>query len=313
MHRLMHKTIMVTGATGFIGAHLCDSLRGAGTRLIGTGRQAAAARADRADVRQLDLTDPAAVSGFIRETRPDAVVHLAADKSRTAGFGGFRASYRANFLATLNLVEACLEAGGLSRFLFMGSCEEYGDIDAPFEETSREAPVSAYGVSKLAATRMIEAVARTRGFPAVILRPSVVYGSGQGEEMFLPALLSALLAGRRFAMTAGEQTRDYVYVDDVVAAIVLALDLPVTPGVILNVSSGVPVRIRDLAVLAADAVGHGAQDLLQIGGAAYREGEPMEHWASNDRAAKVLGWTPRTTLAEGLRHTLHGLRRAPAR
>lgn len=309
MHRLRGKRVLVTGSYGFIGVHLCAALSGVGAVVIGVSRRAKSSEVQGMELHEIDLVDGEAIRRLIENTCPEFVVHLAGVRQRTVELGEFGPSYKVNLLGTLNLVEACRAVGRPSRFVSLGTCEEYGGGTAPFDETQREAPVSAYGVSKLAVTHLLEAVSRTYQFPAVVLRPTNVYGPGQGEEMFVPALVSALLSGREFAMTAGEQTRDYVYVDDLVDAIVSALELQVPCGSVINIGSGIPVRIKEMALLAARSIGPTAPKLLRLGSRDYRPGEPMDYWASNDRASRLLGWRPRVSLEEGIARTVAGIRR----
>jgi UDP-glucose 4-epimerase len=114
----------------------------------------------------------------------------------------------------------------------------------------------------------------------------------------------ALLAGESFPMTAGTQTRDFVYVDDVVDGIVRALTMTERHDSALHLSAGQGVAIRDVARLAAAAVGPGAYGLLQLDAVPYREGEAMAYWADNTESRIRLGWTPRVSLEEGLRRTV---------
>jgi nucleoside-diphosphate-sugar epimerase len=236
------------------------------------------------------------------------VVHLAAAKNRSVEMPEYRAGYEANLLGTLNLVEACQESTALTRFVYLGTCEEYGQQAAPFDESSREMPVSAYAVTKLAVTQLLQALARARGFPAIILRPTVVYGPGQNVDMFLSALIKSLVSGQRFGMTRGEQTRDFVFIDDMVNAIMRALVAPNIQGLVINVSCALPVRIDDLARKVARLVGTGAESLLDFGARECRQGEAMDYWASNSRAKALLDWSPNVLLDDGLRQTISSFR-----
>lgn len=122
--------------------------------------------------------------------------------------------------------------------------------------------------------------------------------------MFVPSIVGALLAGRRFPMSAGDQTRDFVHVDDVVAAILRALVVPSIPSTPLPVSSGVPIRIRDVALAVAGIVGRGAEGLIDFGATPYRANEPMSYWADNGATRAALAWAPTVPLDEGLRRTV---------
>lgn len=296
----MAASVLVTGAGGFIGRHVCSALLRHGMSVVGLTRRPASG----AWVQHVaDLGDAAAIRELLAWARPDFVVHLAASKSKVVDAAGFRSSYDANLGGTLNLVEACVAASSISRFVHVGSCEEYGNAPVPFTESVREAPLTAYGVSKLAVAHLLQAFAANTGFPVTLLRPTLVYGPGQDGEMFVPAMIDALLHGREFKMSQGRQTRDYVYVDDVVRAIVLAIHADVAAGSIINIASGVPVAMRDIAGIIARFAGPQATGLLSLGTRDVRAGEAAQYWANMERAATLLRWSPQVSLEEGIART----------
>jgi UDP-glucose 4-epimerase len=307
---LRSRRVLVVGGGGFIGRNLCRALTN-----IGSGVAAAVNRRDASvppavEQYAADVRDASRVRQVTAQVNPDVVVHLAGSRSRSVRISEFRDSYATNLGGTLNVLEACLALPRLPKFVFLGSCEEYGASGTPFTEAARELPLTAYGASKLAATELLRSVACTQGLPAVILRPSNVYGPGQTKDMFVPQLAEALLSGKQFEMSAGEQTRDFVYIEDVVEAILLAMATELDPGAVINISSGIPVRIKDLAFRAASCVSPTAADLLRVGARQYRDGEIMDSWASNSLAALRLRWAPRTSLDSGLRRTIAAARKA---
>ena len=304
MKSLQEKRVLVTGASGFVGSHLSRVLYAEGARVVGFVRERTTRKEYLIDQHVLDMSDRVRVRQLVQEVHPELVVHLAASKNRTIDQAEYRSGYDANLFGTLNLIEACRELNHLVRFMFLGSCEEYGYQPTPFDESVRESPVSVYGVTKLAVTQLLQTLARAKGFPAVILRPSIVYGPGQTAEMFLPALIQTLLKGERFAMSQGTQTRDFVYVDDLVNAIVLALNAPGIQGQVINVSSAIPIRIDDLARKAARLIAPNAEKLLDFGSRPCRPGEAMNYWAKNLRAETLLGWEPHISLEDGLLQTI---------
>lgn len=300
---LIGKRVLVTGCTGFVGQVLCRALAEKGAFVHGLARTAVP-QPWLAGVSATDLLDKSAVMEVVRAVRPACVIHLAGIKARGIDFADFDLAYQANLGGSLNLVAACSAFEELEKFVFLGSCEEYGVLDVPFAEESREAPVTAYAITKLAVTQVLQSLWRGRHFPAVILRPSVIYGPGQQTDMFLPALIKALVAGGRFRMSAGEQTRDFIHVEDVVAGILSAMRVSSVSGKVLNLSSAKPVYIRDVALKAAQLIGEGALERLELGAIAYRPGESMTYWASNDLARESLGWVPKVSLDEGLAQTI---------
>lgn len=301
---LQKKRVLVTGAGGFVGRHLSQVLNAQGVLVVGFVRNPSAHKQYFVEHHVLDMLDRVRLQQVVQDVQPELVVHLAADKNRGTDQAEYRSGYEANLLGSLNLIEACQELSNLTRFVFLGSCEEYGQQPAPFDESTRELPVSAYAVTKLAVTQLLQALARAKDFPAVILRPSIVYGPGQTPEMFLPALIQALVSGERFAMSRGEQTRDYLYIDDLVNAILAALNASDIQGQVINVSSALPIRIDNLAKQTARLIGLDAEKLLDFGARNYRPGEAMDYWAKNRRAKALLDWMPRMSLEAGLRQTI---------
>jgi len=306
---MQKKCVLVTGASGFIGGHLCRMLYELGAQIFGLVRCPGLRKQHLYEQHVVDIVDRQQVRSLVYDLRPDLVVHLAANKNRACELAGYRDSYKVNVLGSLNLIEACLELPSLTRFVFLGTCEEYGLQPVPFDETLREIPVSPYAVTKLAVTQLLQAIAQSHDFPAVILRLSVVYGPGQGKDMFLPGLVQALLAKSRFKMTRGEQTRDFVFIEDVTDAILRALTVPDLQGQVINISSAQPIRIEDIAIKAAQLIDHDAESLLDIGGREYAAGETMNYWASNQRAWELIKWRPATSLEDGLRRTVTYYRR----
>ena len=304
MHGL--STVVITGASGFIGRHLCNTLSKRGIRVIALSRNGQPNRLVETEHYELDLRDQMKVRELIQYIKPRYVVHLAAVKNRSVAASEYRDAYDGNWLSSFNLVEACNEVGTLKRFVFLGSSDEYGQQLPPFRESSREAPVTSYGVSKLAVTQLLQTFSRSCGFPAVVLRPTIAYGPNQGSDMFLSAMIQSIVCGERFAMTQGEQTRDYVYIDDLITAIMSALSVGnEVCGQLINISSGTPLRVRDLANKVARLVDAEAGKLLDFGARDYRPGEAMEYWSNNDLANELLNWRPLVSLDDGLRRTIH--------
>jgi nucleoside-diphosphate-sugar epimerase len=253
---------------------------------------------------QCDITDRTRVRDVVNEVMPEYVFHLAANKSRGVNIDDFRCCYEANLFGTLNLIEACEDSPNLVQLVALGTCEEYGGFDGPYSEVMREAPVSGYSCSKAAVTQLLQTLFRTRGIPVVILRPSLAYGPYQGDEMFLPAIIRSLVSGRRFAMSRGEQTRDFIYIDDVVEALIRASLVPEANGHVINICSGDPKRIVDIARQVASLIGGDAEGLIDVGAIEYRPGEAMHYWGDRTKAKELLGWCPRVPLETGLKRTV---------
>jgi nucleoside-diphosphate-sugar epimerase len=207
-------------------------------------------------------------------------------------------------LGTLNLLDACAKLKFLPKIISLGTCEEYGDIPAPYYEWMKESPIGSYSCSKLAATQLVKRFCKSHGIEWVILRPSLAYGPNQGDDMFLASLIRSLISGKMFPMTLGAQLRDYVFIKDVVQSMLLAAFQQEANCQIFNISSGISIRLIDLANKVCDAIGDRSKSLLQPGLLKYRSVEQMDYCANNSKAAKILGWSPQISLDEGLDITI---------
>lgn len=303
------KVALVTGISGFIGRNLAAALRFRGIHVVGIVRGTEQSSSNDEITIHGDITDRSFVVNIIQDHRPDVVFHLAANKSRIGGIEDFRQSLEDNLMGTLNLAEACIGKPYIQRFVAMGTCEEYGQSTVPFIEDMRESPVSAYSFSKTAATHLLQTLHRSHHLPVSVLRPSLAYGPGQMADMFLPALIQTLLKKKTFAMSGGQQTRDFVYIDDLIEAITLAATIPDAVGKVINIGSGVPVLLKNLALMVANKIGVGADELIEAGKKCYRPNEIMDYVASNRAAKDILGWWPRTAFDEGLNLTVEYYRR----
>lgn len=296
--------VLVTGGTGFVGRRLLQRLEATGIRLTGVTRRAAPLAGTGVTWRQLDLRDSESVRTLVREVQPEIVFHLAAKLGADRSLACADAMLFDNVVATHNLlVSLGEECSSLHRLVLMGSSEEYGNQDVvPYTEEMTPRPVSPYSASKAAATQFALLYHRLFHLPVVVLRPFIIYGPGQTRGMLIPSLVHAVRAGADFPMTAGEQTRDFVYVDDVIDCILAAAVHPQAIGEVFNVCSGVEHSIRDVAELTVKLAG--ATMRLLTGAIPYRDNEVWRLAGSNDKAARLLGWSPGTSLEHGLRDTL---------
>lgn len=295
------KRVLVTGATGFLGGHLLNALGAFAADVAIVARDETCS----SETKQLfvgDMRDQDFVRQAIQTWSPNIVFHLAGVRDRILTREAFVHALDTNLTGTLNLLFATLNAPSLERIVILGTAEEYGGNRAPFVESMRESPISAYSFSKQCTTHLSQLMHCSFGLPVVGIRPSIAYGPAQCNDMFLPALIQALLQGKEFPMTHGEQTRDYVYVADVVDALLRAGYRTGIEGEVINIGSGEPTQIAALVSRVEQILG--CADRVQRGALAYRIGEPMAYWLDISKAKRLLDWTPRTVLDDGLRRTI---------
>jgi UDP-glucose 4-epimerase len=302
--------ILVTGGAGFIGSHLVDGFINAGHQVAVIDDLSSGRRENlnpQARFYQLDVQDPAMGDLFRRET-PEVMCHHAAqmDVRRSVADPLFDA--RVNLLGLLNLMENARQHG-LKRVLFASTGGAiYGEQDIyPAPETHKTEPLSPYGVAKLASERYLFFYHATYGISYTALRYANVYGPRQnphGEAGVVAIFTEKLLRGEHPVINGdGTQTRDYVYVGDLVRANLAALQSDFVGAV--NLGTGIETDVntifRLLARLCASSVAerHGPPKL----------GEQLRSVIDNSLAQRVLRWQPQVSLEDGLRHTVDFFRR----
>jgi UDP-glucose 4-epimerase len=298
--------VLVTGGAGFIGSHLVDALlaRSKDVALLDHLRRTPrpwvtdairhGARLHVADVRELD-----ALRNAFDTVRPDVVMHLAAqvDVRRSVADPAFDA--QVNVAGTVSVLEAARSAG-VQRILFASTAAAYGNPEhVPTAESEPIAPLSPYGTSKAAAEWYLEQYARLHGLSTLSLRMANVYGPRQdphGEAGVVAIFAGAHAEGRSVSVYGdGRQTRDYIYVSDVVDAWLAAAESDVTGA--LNISTGIEVTLLELI----DEIG------LEHELAPPRPGEIARSCLDPSKARQALGWSARVPLGEGLARTLEAL------
>lgn len=185
------------------------------------------------------------------------------------------------------------------RLVFLSSAEVYGRVPVPFREDGPLATETAYGRAKRAGELALAQACAGSDTALLVLRPTVIYGPGQTATMLLPAALAALRAGQPFPCTTGEQTRDFLHVDDLVALTLRCLEHDAPQGT-YNAGSGQEVPVREALTLLAAALDPDAANLLLLGALATRPGEAQRYVVAIEHAARQLGWRPRISLAQGL-------------
>jgi UDP-glucuronate 4-epimerase len=297
--------VLVTGAAGFIGSHLCDALIARGDEVLGvdafteyyaperkranlTGAVAAGLEFRRVDLAS-DRLDPL-LAGV------DVVYHLAAQPGVRSSWGeDFDLYVRRNVVATQRLLEAT-HRSGVARFVFASSSSVYGDIEgAPARETDPFAPVSPYGMTKAACEGLIDVYRRVHGISAVSLRYFTAYGPRQRPEMAFAAFVQAILAGKPLHVLGdGRQTRDFTFVGDVVAATIAAAELGTEPA--YNISGGSSSTLLGAIEELESLTGRHA--LISHSPAA--RGDASRTSADLTAATRDLGYSPAVSLRQGL-------------
>ena len=300
-----YRRILVTGAAGMIGSHLARRLLADGVQVTamvrpGGSRIRLQGLENRMEIRNVDMTDEAAVRKTVAQARPEVVFHLASTLWAGPRAADATTHAKVNVLGSVYLLEAIREFTG-SKIIFTGTAATYGS-GSLLDEERRMTPNTIYGASKAAASIFIQTYGRLYGMSTVALRLFMPYGPWEHPDRLIPSVILAALEGRDIPMTLGTQQRDLVYVDDVVEALVLAAVKPVSPGTVLNIGSGTGRPVREVVEQLLALMGNPVKPL--IGVVPMRPDEIMEMSADITLARTSLGWEPRTPLAEGLSKTI---------
>ena len=302
---------LITGAAGFIGSTLAERLLADGHDVVGVdyftdyydpaikrANIAAACADQRFELVEVDLLE-ADLAPLLDGV--DVVYHLAGQPGVRASWGAGFADYASwNISVTQRLLEAC-RGLALDRFVFSSSSSVYGQAEHfPTAETVLPAPVSPYGVTKLAAEHLARLYGTNFGVPTVSLRYFTVFGPRQRPDMAMTKLVNAALTGGSFPINGdGSQARDFTFVDDVVAANVLAGATPVDrvgEGSVFNVGGGEVTTLAAIIAHIEDIAGH----KIALDHQPRAAGDPNRTGADTTAARTQLGWEPRVTVRAGL-------------
>jgi UDP-glucose 4-epimerase len=302
-------TVLVTGGAGFIGSELVRQLHARGDRVLIVDNLVNGSRDNvdevlgrRVELRAADVRDIESFRADLPRVR--IVFHLACLGVRHSIHSPHE-NHQVNATATLDLLDACRGAG-VPRFVYVSSSEVYGTaIRVPMTEEHPTLPCTVYGASKLAGECYTRAYFRTYGYSTVVVRPFNTYGprshhEGDSGEVIPKFLLRALADRPLIVFGDGTQTRDFTFVSDTAAGILLAGESEATAGETINLGSGWEIAINDLARLVGEACGRPVTVEHDV----PRPGDVLRLYADVARARQIIGYAPEVSMKEGLTRLL---------
>ncbi|MHC4844614.1 MAG: NAD-dependent epimerase/dehydratase family protein [Planctomycetota bacterium] len=300
--------VLVTGGAGFIGSHIADALLARGDEVVVVDDFSSGKTVNVPEGVELiegDLAEPE-VAQTAMEGGVEGVVHCAARPSVAASVEDPVTSNRANLEGSTRLLLAARDAG-VRRIVYSSSSAVYGgEVDGPSEEGMREAPMSPYGMNKLAAEQLFRMAPGLYGVDTVCLRYFNVYGPrqdpGSPYSGVISLFVTAALDGREPTIYGdGKQSRDFTYVTDIVRANLAALDLETGGGAVFNIGRGESVDLVTVWAAIREACGHPELEAEHV---SERVGDIRHSRAAVDRAAETLGFTAEVPLERGLEETV---------
>jgi UDP-glucose 4-epimerase len=293
------SVVVITGATGFIGAHLSARLCNLGAEVHGLSRSQPPFQHERFHARQIDLTDYGAVTEAIRTIRPNYVFHLASHVMGAPDLAHVLPTFHGNLATTVNLLTACAETGhGQDRIVLTGSLVE----PPPGERETEIVPSCPYAAAKWASSSYARMFHALYGLPTSIARVFMVYGPAQRDETKLvPYVIRSFLRGQAPEITSGQRLIDWIYVLDVVEGFLAIATAEGTQGQSVDLGSGQCIATRDMV----QQIGALMETTIQaeFGALPDRPLEPLRT-ADAERSYHQTGWRPRVSLEEGLRDTI---------
>jgi dTDP-glucose 4,6-dehydratase len=313
-----NNRILVTGAGGFIGSHLVETLLGLSAEVRaflhynsrndwGLLEDLAPSATSGIEVISADLRDYHAVKQATKGV--EIVFHLGASIGIPYSLAYPNDVVETNVIGTLNILKASLESSVL-RVVHTSTSEVYGTAQyTPIDEKHPLSPQSPYAASKIAADKLAESFFRAYGLPVSILRPFNTFGPRQSLRAIIPTIITQLLNARKVVIGSLEPRRDFTFVSDTVRGFILLASKDGVEGETFNLGTKKDISIKELILLTSQIIGVSPE--IEISQRRIR-GKQSEVWrliSDNSKAAGILGWAPSHTLEDGLKSTVEWLQR----
>ncbi len=305
------KRALVTGAAGFVGSHLVERLIASGYRVrcfvryTSTGRRGditGLSTTKKIEIMEGDLRDADAVRQAVEGT--NVIFHLGALVGIPYSYVHPLEVIDTNIMGTANILLAARHYG-TNQVIYTSTSEVYGTAQyVPIDEKHPLQGQSPYSASKIGAEKIVESFHFSFGLPTTVIRPFNIYGPRQSARAVIPTIITQSLALNEIRLGNFDATRDFTYVGDTVAALIMAAESDRAIGKTLNVGSNFEISIRDMAEMVIRLVGRKVtlvEDATRIRPA---KSEVQRLWADSTLAQQTIGWTPSVSLEEGLGHTI---------
>ena len=312
-----NRTVLVTGAAGFIGSHLAEAVVAAGGRVrafvrynsrndYGWLEAADSAVVDEIEIYRGDLANPEALSRAARGI--ETILHLGALIPIPYSYSHPREYVAANVEGALNMLEAARQADA-ERIVHVSSSEVYGTaLIVPIDEDHPLHPQSPYAATKVAADQLALSYRYSFGTPVVIARPFNTFGPRQSARAVIPTIVTQALARDRIELGAVSTTRDFLYVDDTVRGIMRCAEVPAIEGEVINLGSSREISIREVVKRVLSLLGRDLHVTLDEERLRPEDSEVERLVAGTAKAQRLLGWTPAVDFDEGLSQTVEWFR-----
>ena len=243
------KSLLVIGGTGFIGYYIIKEAKKKGYKITSISLNKPKKKRYQKGVKYItvDLLNFKELKKKINNNY-DYVVNAGGYGSHPEFGQDGNKLIESHFLGLLNILQILLKKKQLKKFIQIGSSAEYGQVKAPINELMVCRPKTPYAIAKLSCTNILLYLHETQKFPVIILRLFLVYGGGQKNNRFIPQIINGCIKQSSFPVSAGNQIRDFCYIDDVVKAILLSMNCKKGFGQVINIASGKPIKVKSIVI-----------------------------------------------------------------
>ncbi|MBI2118342.1 MAG: GDP-mannose 4,6-dehydratase [Elusimicrobia bacterium] len=305
---LKGQNILVTGASGFIGSHLISFLssQDAKVHALIFSREVPTQNLWKFKTKSIkyykcSFLNFRKLNSIVKFIKPVKIIHLGSLVDLNRSFQIARQVIHANIKGTLNLLES-LRNVPFDLFVYASSVEVYGNGPIPFKESQREIPPSPYAISKLTGEHFVNFYSKIYNYPISILRLSTCYGPGQNENRLIPSAIKSALASRSIEISQINQSRNFIYIRDIIKAIGKVLVKPKVINEIINIGSEETISVEKMIESIKILTGSNSRTLA---GRVPNRAQEIQNWSvSSVKAKKILGWKVSTSLRQGLKETI---------
>ncbi len=292
-----NKSLIIFGGTGFLGYHLAKKSLKKGWRVtcVSSKNPKKSRRLTKVKYLRCNVINKKKLKKLIND-KFSYVVNLSGyvDHSNKVK------TYQSHYIGCKNIVNIFLKLKPIS-FIQIGSSLEYGKLNSPQRENDKCKPISVYANSKYLSTKYLLSIYKKKNFPVTILRLYQAYGTNKDLNRLIPIVINSCLKKQKFPCSEGKQFRDFIYVTDVVSAIIKSLQSKKTRGQIINIGSGKAYNIKNLIQKIVKLTKGGKP---QYGKIKLRKEEALKIFPSITKAKKLLKWKPKVNLNRGLISTI---------
>lgn len=246
---------------------------------------------------QCDINDELQLNSKLKDLKFDVIFYLIANTIPSRDIDDYADAYKVNVEGLKNILEI-LKKDKFKHFIFFSTCEVYGNKVFEANENNLLSPISTYSLTKAMAENILNFYENVYNLPISIVRPSLVYGENQNKRFFIPQAINKLKRNEVFEMTNGEQTRDFIHVNDLCEAVLEIVKQKKFIRDVVNISSNSEISIKELVVLLKILIKSDSK--INFGSIEYRNNEIMKYKIDNTKIKNYLNWFPKKNFKESL-------------